>query len=166
VSGRVFEDFVVGDVIHHPLGRTITEADNIWFTTVTMNTNQLHFNNHYCEDSMFRQALVNSTLTLAVITGLSVSDISQHAVANLGWDEIRLPAPVFVGDTLYAESRVDSLRPSTSHPTAGIVGVTTRGLKQDGTVVIAFRRTVMVARKGYEKSCFPPTATVWTKPAN
>src|SRR4051812_46439521 len=126
--GRSLEDFEVGAVYRHPLGRTITEADNVWFTALTMNTNQLHFNHHYAASGRFQRPLVNSTLTLAVVTGLSVGDVSQHAVANLGWDDIRLPNPVFVGDTLYAESRVEDVRESASQPTAGIVTVRTRGI--------------------------------------
>jgi acyl dehydratase len=160
VFGRCFEDFAVGDVYRHPLGRTITETDNVWFTALTMNTNQLHFNNHYSQDGLYGRALVVSPLTLAVVTGLSVPDISQHAVANLGWDEVRMPAPVFVGDTLYAESRVEDLRESKSRPTVGIVTVRTRGLNQDGKVVLTFRRTVMVARRGHEPDPFPDTSGI------
>jgi itaconyl-CoA hydratase len=151
----------VGAVYRHPLGRTITEADNVWFTVLTMNTNQLHFNNHYAADGLFNRALVNSTLTLAVVTGLSVIDVSQHAVANLGWDDVRLPHPVFVGDTLYAESLVDEVRPSKSRPHTGVLQVRTRGLNQDGEVVLTFRRSVLVARRGYEPSTFPSTDRPW-----
>jgi itaconyl-CoA hydratase len=159
--GRCFEDFAVGDVYCHPLGRTITETDNVWFTALTMNTNQLHFNNHYATDGLFGRALVVSTLTLAVVTGLSVIDVSQNAVANLGWDEVKMPAPVFVGDTLYAESRVEQARPSASRPTTGIVTVKTRGLNQDGVVVLTFRRSVLVARRGHQPSSFPTTDQPW-----
>jgi acyl dehydratase len=159
--GRCLEDFEAGALYQHPLGRTITETDNVWFTALTMNTNQLHFNNHYAAEGMFERALVNSTLTLAIVTGLSVVDISQHAVANLGWDDVRLPHPVFVGDTIYAESRVEEVRESASRPTAGVVSVRTRGLNQEGKVVVSFRRTVLVPKRGHETATFPPTDAPW-----
>ena len=148
--GRYFEDFSVGDVFHHPLGRTITRTDNAWFTLLTMNTNQMHFNDHYAERSPFGRQLVNSGLTTAMVLGISVSDISQNAVANLGWDEIRLVAPVFVGDTLYAESVVLETRESGSRPYAGIITVGSRGLNQRAEVVLTFRRTVLVYRRTAE----------------
>lgn len=156
-SGRYFEDFEVGDVYQHPLGRTITAADNAWFTLLTMNTNQMHFNDHYAEHSTFGKQLVNSGLTVAMVLGMSVSDISQNAIANLGWDDIRLTHPVFVGDTLYAESLVLETRASNSRPYAGIVTVRTRGLNQDGEVCLAYRRSVMVYRRDapQDKGLFP-----------
>ena len=146
--GRYFEDFTVGDVYRHPIGRTITDADNVWFTLLTNNTHQVHFNADYASRTEFRQTLVVSTLTLAIATGLSVEDVSQNAVANLGWDEVRLPAPVFVGDTLYAESTVLEARASKSRPDNGLVRVKTRGFNQKGTTVIEFERTVLVYRRG------------------
>lgn len=146
-TGRYFEDFEVGDVYQHALGRTITETDNIWFTLLSVNPNQLHFNREYGARTDFGQCLVDSTLTLSIITGLSVSDVSQNAVANLGWDEVRLPHPVFAGDTLYAESKVLNLRESKSRPQAGIVEIRTRGVNQDGTIVISFRRAIMVYKR-------------------
>src|SRR5258708_4551752 len=118
---RYYEDFAIGDVFRHALGRTISETDNTWFTLLTMNTNQVHFNLHYAQQSTFGRLLVNSGLTLAIVLGLSVADTSQNAIANLGWTDIVLPHPVFVGDTLYAESRVLELRESASRPYAGIV---------------------------------------------
>ena len=151
-SGRFFEDFTVGDVYRHPLGRTITAADNAWFTLLTMNTNQMHFNDHYAERSTFGRQLVNSALTVAVVVGITVSDVSQNAVANLSWKEIRLPHPVFVGDTLYAQSLVLETRESRSRPYAGIVSVRTQGLNQDGEAVITFERSVMVYRRGGERA--------------
>jgi itaconyl-CoA hydratase len=157
--GRCFEDFAVEDLYQHPLGRTITETDNVWFTALTMNTNQLHFNNDYSTDGLYARPLVVSTLTLAVVTGLSVLDVSQHAVANLGWDEVRMVAPVFVGDTLYADSRVEQVRESKSRPEVGIVTVFTRGINQDATVVLTFRRSVMVAKRGHEIRRFPIVAS-------
>lgn len=160
-TGRYFEDFEVGHVYQHPLGRTITEADNVWFTNLTMNTNQMHFNNHYAERSTFGRALVNSGLTVAMVLGLSVSDVSQNAIANLAWDEIRLTHPVFVGDTLYAESLVIDVRESASRPYAGIVTVKTRGLNQNGDVVITWKRSVMVYRRDapQDKGTFPEAPT-------
>ncbi|QBI21182.1 MaoC family dehydratase [Egibacter rhizosphaerae] len=159
-QGRYFEDFEVGDVYRHPLGRTISEADNTWFTLLTMNTNQLHFNAHYAERSTFGRVLVNSGLTVAMVLGLSVSDLSQNAVANLGWDEIRLTHPVFVGDTLYAESLVLNVRESESRPYAGIVRARTRGLNQDGTEVLDYKRTVMIYKRNapQDKGHFPEPA--------
>jgi acyl dehydratase len=146
-EGRFYDDFEVGDIYQHPLGRTITETDNIWFTLLTMNPNQLHFNREYGKRTPFGQCLVDSTLTMAIVTGQSVSDISQNVVANLGWDEVRLPHPVYNGDTIYAVSEVLSKRESKSRPYAGIVQVRTRGANQDGKVVISFIRTIMVYKK-------------------
>jgi len=147
-EGRFYEDFEVGDVYRHLLGRTITESDNTWFTLISMNPNQLHFNKEYGRKTNFGRRLVNSTLTLSIVTGLSVSDISQNVVANLGWDEVRLPNPLFIGDTLYADSKVLNKRESKSRLEVGIVQVATRGLNQNGKVVISFKRTIMVYKRG------------------
>jgi itaconyl-CoA hydratase len=147
-AGRCFEDFVVGQVFEHPLGRTVTGADNVWFSLLTMNANPLHVNYDYASRTSFGRPLVNSCFTLALITGLSVPDVSQNAVANLGWDEVRLPHPVFEGDTLYARSEVLEVRPSKSHPEAGIIRVKTTGYNQEGVTVIEFSRAVMVYRRG------------------
>ncbi|MCT8973938.1 MaoC family dehydratase [Microbaculum marinisediminis] len=147
--GRHFEDFRVGDVYEHRPGRTLSETDNTWFTLLTMNTHPLHFDAEYAIRSEFGQMLVNSTLTLAVVVGMSVSDTSQKAIANLGWREIRLIAPVFTGDTLYAESEVLEARESNSRPNAGVVTVETRGLKADGTQVISMVRTFLVPKRGH-----------------
>lgn len=146
-SGRVFEDFEVGQLIRHRLGRTITKTDNIWFTLLTVNPNPIHFDGAYAEQTEWGQPLVNSALTLALVTGLSVDDLSKNAV-NLGWDEVRLPNPVFEGDTLYAQSEVLSSRESKSRPEQGIVAFRTQGYKQDGTVVIEYKRTILVYRRG------------------
>lgn len=146
-SGRFFEDFTVGDVYRHPLGRTISEVDNTWFTLLTMNTNQSHFNSHYAAKGEFGRPIVNSGLTVALLLGITVSDISQNAVANLGWEEIRLTHPVFAGDTLYGESLVLDLRESRSRPHCGIVTVRSRGLNQDGEECLSWRRTVMVLKR-------------------
>lgn len=147
--GRCFEDFDVGAVYEHRPGRTISEADNTWFTLLTMNTHPLHFDAEYAAKSEFGRIVVSSTLTLAIVAGMSVSDVSQKAIANLGWTDIALTAPVFVGDTIYAESEVLEKRPSRSRPTQGIVTVATRGLKADGTGFMRFVRTILVPRRGH-----------------
>ncbi|MFQ5761526.1 MAG: MaoC family dehydratase [Candidatus Bathyarchaeia archaeon] len=156
-EGRFYEDFEIGDVYRHPYGRTVTETDNVWFTLLTMNTAQLHFNRHYAEQTEFKKPLVNSTFTLALVAGMSVMDLSENAVANLGWGDIKLPNPVFAGDTLYAESEVLEKRESKSRPHAGIVTVKTRGLNQDGKIVIEYTRTVMVYKREHSprKNLFP-----------
>jgi itaconyl-CoA hydratase len=148
-KGRVYEDFEVGDIYPHPLGRTVLPADNIWFTLLTMNTNPIHFDRAYAERTEYGRPLVDSTFTLAVVTGQSVTDISQNVLANLGWDEVRLPNPLFEGDTLYSQSEVLEKRESKSRPNVGIVRVKTTGFKQDGTVVIEFKRTFMVYKRGH-----------------
>jgi len=158
-TGRVFEDFEVGDVYDHPLGRTILAADNTWFTLLTMNTNPVHFDHAYAARTEFGKPLVNSCLTLAIVTGQSVTDLSQNAVANLGWDEVRMPHPVFEGDTLYARSEVLDTRESKSRPHVCIVRVKTTGFNQDRTVVLEFTRTFMVYKRGSVPSAvtpFPP----------
>ena len=159
--GRFYEDFEIGAEYRHPLGRTITDADNIWFTLLTLNTNANHFDYRYAEQSEFAKPLVNSTLTLAIVVGQSVIDTSHNAFANLGWEEIRMPNPVFVGDTLYSESKVLNKRPSKSRPHGGIVSVLTRGLNQDGVEVIRCRRSFFVYKRGAAgaQSPFPEPQT-------
>jgi itaconyl-CoA hydratase len=147
--GRFFEDFEVGDVYQHPLGRTVTTTDNIWFTLLTQNTAPIHFDHHYAAQTEFGKPLVDSTFTLALVTGQSVIDISQNVFANLGWDEVRLPQPVFEGDTIYSQTEVLEKRESRSRPNIGIVTVKTTGYNQDGKVVITFKRTIMVYKRGY-----------------
>ena len=147
-QGRFFEDFIVGDTYKHPLGRTITTTDNSWFTLLTQNTARIHIDHHYASQTSFGRPLVNSTFTLALVTGQSVTDISQNVFANLGWDEVRLPNPVFEGDTIYSESSVLDKRESETRPEVGIVTVRTTGKNQDGVEVITFRRIVMVYKKG------------------
>ena len=148
-TGRVFEDFTVGDVYEHPLGRTVLPTDNSWFTLLTQNTAPVHFDAHYAAGTEWGRPLVDSTFTLALVTGQSVPDVSQNVFANLGWDEVRLPAPVFEGDTIYSESEVLEVRESRSRPEVGIVRVRTTGSNQDGVVVITFVRTLMVYRRGH-----------------
>jgi len=155
-SGRVFEDFNVGDIYQHPLGRTVLAADNVWFTLLTQNTNPIHFDQAYASKTEYGKPLVDSTFTLALVTGQSVADISQNAMANLGWDEVRLPNPLFEGDTVYSRSEVLEKRESKSRPNVGIVRFKTTGFKQDGTVVIEFKRTVMIYTRGHVPSTHLP----------
>jgi len=147
--GLNYEDFEVGDIYEHWPGRTITETDNIWFTNLTMNTHPLHFDLNYAAQSEFGKPLVNSTLTLAMVAGMTVSSTSQKAIANLGWEEIKLPAPVFVGDTLYAETEVLGKRDSKSRPDAGIVRVRHSGKNQDCVYVIHMIRSFLATRSGH-----------------
>jgi acyl dehydratase len=145
----VFEDFEVGDIYEHPLGRTVLGADNTWFTLLTQNTNPYHFDHELSARTEFGKPLVNSCLVLSLVTGQSVTDLSQNAFANLGWDEVRLPAPVYEGDTIYSRSEVLDTRASASRPNVGIVRVKTSGYNQHGTVVIEYQRTIMVYRRGH-----------------
>jgi itaconyl-CoA hydratase len=148
-TGRVYEDFEVGDIYPHPLGRTVLAADNVWFTLLTQNMNRIHFDAAYAAKTEFGRPLVDSTFTLALVTGQSVIDLSINAMANLGWDEVRLPHPVFEGDTIYSRSEVLEKRESRSRPNVGIVRVKTSGFNQDGTIVIEFKRTLMVYKRGH-----------------
>jgi itaconyl-CoA hydratase len=162
--GRFFDDFDVGDVFQSRLGRTITETDNIWFTCLTLNTNQVHFNQEFAARTEFGKPLVNSTFTLALVTGMSVPDTSENASANLSWTDITLPNPVYVGDTLWSETEVISKRESRSRPSVGIVGVRCRGINQRREVVIEFQRTFMVYKRDASEvaDTFPGTDTDWT----
>ena len=147
--GRYLEDFKIGDVYEHRPGRTITETDNTWFTLLTMNQHPLHFDVEYARHSEFGKPLVNSCLTLAIVAGMSVSDVSQKTIANLGWDKVKMPAPVFNGDTLYAESEVLDKRESKSRPTQGIVTIKTLAKNQDGVEVISFERAMLIPKRGH-----------------
>ncbi|HEU4351248.1 MAG TPA: MaoC family dehydratase [Burkholderiales bacterium] len=149
MAGRYYEDFAVGATYHHRPGRTLSEADNTWFTLLTMNTHPIHFDAEYAKRTEFGKPLVVSTLTLAVLVGMSVADTSRNAVANLGWKEIRLPKPVFAGDTLYAESTVLEARESKSRPNEGIVTIRTLGRNQHGEVVCEFERTFLVMKRSH-----------------
>jgi itaconyl-CoA hydratase len=159
VLGRFFEDFVVGDVYQHPFGRTISEADSTWFTLLTCNTNQNHFNAHLAKSNPITggRIIVNSGLTVALVLGLSVIDMSQNAIANLGWTDIRLTHPIYIGDTVYAESTVLEVRESSSRPEVGILTMRTRGLNQDGVEVVSWLRTVMIPKRtsGIGQNYFP-----------
>jgi acyl dehydratase len=162
--GRFYEDIEVGDVYRSRLGRTISEADNTWFTLLTCNTNQVHFNAELASRTAFGQMLVNSCLTLSIVVGLTVPDTSENAMANLAWDAISLPNPVFVGDTLWAESEILGTRESSSRPNVGIVSMRSRGINQRGEVVVEFKRTFMIYRRSADEAGgrFPVTETDWT----
>jgi acyl dehydratase len=147
--GRFFEDFEVGDVYEHTLGRTVTTPDNMWVTLLTQNTAPIHVDHAYAAQTEFGKPLVDSTFTLALVTGQSVTDVSQNVFANLGWDEVKLPSPVFEGDTIYSRSEVLEKHESRSRPNVGIVVVRTTGYNQDGKTVITFKRTVMVYKRGH-----------------
>lgn len=147
--GRFFEDFDVGDIYEHPFGRTVTTTDNSWFTQLTQNTARIHIDHHYSAATEFGKPLVNSAFTLSLVTGQSVIDLTQNVFANLAWDEIRLPHPVFEGDTLYSRSEILDKRESRSRPNVGIVTASTIGYNQNGDVVITFRRTFMVYKRGH-----------------
>jgi itaconyl-CoA hydratase len=162
--GRFYEDFEVGDVFRSRFGRTITRTDNIWFTCLTMNTNPMHFSEPYAAGTRFGQPLVNSAFTLAVVTGLTVPDTSENAAANLAWTDIKLPKPVFEGDTLWAESEILERRESSSNPSVGIVSMRCRGVNQRHEVVIEYKRTFMVYKRDAPEvtETFPLTDESWT----
>jgi acyl dehydratase len=148
-QGRFFEDFQVGDVYRHPLGRTVMDVDNSWLSLLTQNTAALHFDANYAAATEWGRPLVDSTFTLALVTGQSVHDVSMNVMANLGWDRVRLPNPVFAGDTIYSQSEVLAARPSNSRADVGVVSVRTIGFNQNGVVVITFERTLLVFRRGH-----------------
>jgi itaconyl-CoA hydratase len=162
--GRYYEDFAVGDVYTSRIGRTVTEADNVWFTCLTHNTNQMHFNHEYAARTDFGRALVNSTFTLALITGMTVPDTSENGAANLEWTDIKLPRPVFVGDTLWAQSEILALRESQSRPQMGVVTLRSRGINQDGDVVIEFKRAFLAYKRDAPEvqPLVPPTDQPWS----
>ncbi|HLX77512.1 MAG TPA: MaoC family dehydratase [Acidimicrobiales bacterium] len=148
-AGRYFEDLVPGDVFEHASRRTVTETDNVWFSLLTQNPQPIHIDRDYAAKTEFGRPLVNSTFTLALVTGQSVADVSINVFANLGWDEVRLPRPVFEGDTISSRSEILEARESASRPGVGIVKVRTTGFNQDGEMVITFTRSVMVYRRGH-----------------
>ncbi len=147
--GRYYEDFTIGDVYEHRPGRTISETDNTWFSLLTMNQNPLHIDTDYSAKTEFGRPLVNSCLTLAILVGMSVNDVSYKTIANLGWNDVRLTAPVFAGDTIYGESEVIAKRESKSRPNQGIVTVRTTGTRQDGTQFMSFERTMLIPKRGH-----------------
>jgi itaconyl-CoA hydratase len=148
-AGRYFEDLVPGDVFEHASRRTVTETDNVWFSLLTQNPQPIHIDRDYAAKTEFGRPLVNSTFTLALVTGQSVADVSINVFANLGWDEVRLPNPVFEGDTISSRSEILEARESASRPGVGIVKVRTTGFNQNGETVITFTRSVMVYRRGH-----------------
>jgi itaconyl-CoA hydratase len=149
ISGLYYEDFEPGDVFEHRPGRTILDADNTWFTLLTLNVQELHFDAAYAAKTEWKKPLVDSTFTLALLTGMSVRTVSAKVVTNLGWDKVKATHPVFAGDTLYAESTVLHKRESHSRPTQGIVTVSTRGVNQDGVEVMSFERTMLIYKRGH-----------------
>lgn len=158
-NGRFFEDFSVGDVYEHPLGRTILSADNSWFTLLTQAQSPLHYDHHYASQTAFGKPLVNSCLVLSLVTGQSVTDLSINVFANLGWDEVRLVGPVFEGDTIYSRSEVLELKESSSRPNVGIVKVRSTGFNQEGKTVISYLRSFMVYREAHAPASNKPRPT-------
>lgn len=150
-TGRLFEDFIVGDIYYHPFGKTITEADNQSITLMTQNVSKTHVDHNFAKNTEFERPLVNSVLTLALVTGQSTMDLSMNVYANMGWDEVRMPHPVYEGDTIYSRSKVLSARPSRSRAHLGIITAASEGFNQDGIIVLSYRRTFMVYRRG----CMP-----------
>jgi len=148
-TGRLFEDFAVGDIYYHPFGKTVTQGDNQQFTLMTQNVAKTHVDAKFAKATEFGLPLVNSTFTLALVTGQSTIDLSMNVFANMGWDEVRMPHPVYEGDTIYSRSKVLSVRGSASRPHLGLVTVATEGFNQDGAIVISYRRTFMVYRQGH-----------------
>jgi acyl dehydratase len=157
--GRYYEDFSIGDIYKHWPGRTISETDNTWFTLLTMNKHPVHFDHHFAKKQMFGKPLVNSALTLAIVVGMSVADTSQNTIANLGWESIKLPNPVFLGDTIYAESEILEKRESKSHPDAGIVSFETRAHNQNNDLIMSYTRTILAKRQGYDEGKLPEFGT-------
>ena len=162
-EGRFYEDLDVGDVFRSRFGRTVTEYDNILFTGLTHNTNSIHFDAVHAGRTQFGQILVNSAFTIALIMGMTVPDTSENAAANLAMTDISLPSPVFVGDTLWAESEILDKRESKSNPDVGIVTMRCRGINQRQQVVIEYRRTFMVYKRTapQAKRSFPGTDEEW-----
>lgn len=159
---RCYEDFEVGATYRSRIGRTVLEADNVWFTALTMNTNELHFNAEAAARTEWGRPLVNSCLTLSLVLGLSVADTSERSAVNLGWERVVLPSPVFAGDTLWAETEVLAVRESRSREQLGIVSVRTRGINQRGEVVIEFSRSFMIPKRDSAVDAFPATSAEWT----
>lgn len=163
-KGRVFEDFTPGDVYYHPFGKTVTDTDNQWLTLVTQNVAKTHVDHHFARGTEFGKPLMNSTFVLALVVGQSTIDLSMNVFANLGWDEVRMPHPVFDGDTIYSRSKVLSTRASGSRPSMGLVTVASEGFNQDGVIVISFRRTFMIYRRGHLPEAHLPRPSTHTLP--
>jgi itaconyl-CoA hydratase len=157
-QGRFFEDFAVGDVYKHPYGRTVTEADDVWITNITMNLNPMHFNEVYASETEYGERLVNGVVVLGIAVGMSVIDVSMNATANLGYDNVRHTGPVFHGDTLFAESEVIDKRESESRDHAGLVTTKLRAYNQNDDQVLTLERTNMMLKKSHaEPSAAAPT---------
>lgn len=148
--GLYYEEFNVGDVVEHRPGRTVTEADNIWMSLLSMNASPLHIDSAHCATTEWGRPLISSLVTFSIVNGMTVSTLSARAIVNLGWDKVRLPAPCFAGDTIYAESTVLSKRLSKSRSEQGIITCETRGLKADGTVILTCERTFLVPTREHE----------------
>ena len=148
-TGRLWEDFAVGDIYYHPLGKTVTEGDNQMFTLMTQNVAKTHIDSNFALRTEYKLPLVNSTFILALVTGQSTIDLSMNVFANLGWDEVRMPSPVVEGDTIYSRSKVLATRASKSRPTLGLVTVATEGYNQNSVIVMSYQRTFMVYREGH-----------------
>jgi itaconyl-CoA hydratase len=157
--GPYYEDFNEGDIIKHWPGRTITESDNTWFTLLTMNTHPVHFDSHYADKQFFGKTLVNSLFTLAVVCGMAVRDTSQNAVANLGFGEIKIPNPVFIGDTLYCETEILSKRVSKSNPKTGIISARHTGYNQTNEIIMVIERSFLAKHQGYDDGKIPQFGT-------
>lgn len=167
-QGRYYEEFTVGDIYKHPYGRTVTETDNVWFTNITLNVNPMHFNAPYAAETEFEERLVDGTFVIALAVGMSVIDVSANATANLGYDDVRHHAPVYHGDTLFAESEVLATRESESREHVGLVTTELRAFNQDDQRVLSLERTALVLkRSAAEPSAARPTgwpAGIGTQP--
>jgi len=158
--GPYYEDFNAGDIIKHWPGRTITEADNTWFTLLTLNQHPIHFDVNYAKGQMFGKPIVNSCFTLALLAGMTVRETSQNTIANLGWEDIKIPRPVFVGDTIYAETEVLDMRLSKSRPNTGVIKFKQTGFNQNNEIVMTYTRTSLAKRRGYDDGKLPHFGTM------
>ena len=153
MAGKFFEDLNPGDHFKHTTGRKLTETDNVLFSALTLNTQPLHINEDFAAQTQFGRRIVNGLFTLALVVGLSVSDLTEGTiVANLGYENIKHPAPVFHGDTVYAETEVLEKRASASRPDRGVVRLRQIGRKADGTVVVELERTVLFLKRSPERA--------------
>jgi acyl dehydratase len=147
MSGKYYNDLEIGMVFKHKLGRTITEMDNVLFSALTMNTQPLHIDEHFASKTLFGQRIVNGIFTLGLAVGLTVNELTEGTIiANLGYNNVKHPHPVFHGDTLYVESAVTGKRESRSNPDAGLITFQHIGRNQVGEVVIEFERTVLMKK--------------------
>lgn len=148
MSGKYYEDLVVGTHFKHSLGRTVSEADNVLFSSLTMNPQPLHLNEQFASTTQFGRRLVNGIFTMGLVVGLSVTDLTDGTIiANLGYEKVNHPHPVFHGDTIYAETEVLEKRESKSKPDRGIVRIKQIGRNQDGLIVVELERTVLFLKR-------------------